>query len=48
MMSILIMKKVDNSIYFKGNAFKKLGRFDDAIKMYDLVLEINPKHYYAC
>ena len=42
-----IQIKVKNRYNFQGNSFESLGRFEDAIKMYDMALQINPQLFVA-
>ena len=36
-----------NRYNFQGNSLDSLGRFEDAIKMYDMALQINPQLFEA-
>ena len=38
-----IQIKVKNRYNFQGSSLNSLGRFEDAIKMYDKALQINPQ-----
>ena len=42
-----IQIKVKNRYNFQGNTLGNLGRFEDAIKMYDKTLQINPQSFEA-
>ena len=43
-----IQIKVKNRYNFQGNTLGNLGKFEDAIKMYDKALQINPQYLVAC
>ncbi len=43
--SIDINPNLTSSYFYKANLCKKLGFFDKAIKLYDAVLEKNPKDF---
>ena len=43
--SIDINPNLTSSYFYKANLCKKLGFFDKAIKLYDAVLERDPKDY---
>ena len=36
-----------NRYNFQGSSLNSLGRFEDAIKMYDMALQINPQFFEA-
>ena len=40
-----IQIKVSNRYNFQGNSLYGLGRFEDAIKMHDMTLQINPQYF---
>ena len=42
-----IKKKVSNRYNFQGTSLDGLRRFNDAIKMYDMALLINPQFFEA-
>ena len=42
-----IQIKVSNRYNFQGILLDKLGRFEDAIKMYDMAVQINPQYFKA-
>ena len=42
-----IQIKVKNRYNFQGNSLHGLGRFEEAIKMYDKALLINPQYFEA-
>ena len=37
--------KVKKLINFKGCSLNSFGKFDDATRMFDMVLQINPKYF---
>ena len=47
MQKLMQIKVSDLYIYILGDALQYIDKFDDAIKMYDRALKINPNFQYA-